>query len=84
MKKDRIRWMFAIGLLGLLGFTSCSPRLRPRRAVDTADTLKWTLPDSIRVITNPGERPIKLMYGVPPTRFETMQAPEKELKTELK
>jgi hypothetical protein len=46
--------------------------------------LKWTLPDSIRVITNPGERPIKLMYGVPPTRFETMEAPEKELKTELK
>ena len=81
MKKDRIRWMFAIGLLGLLGFTSCSPRLRPRRAVDTADTLKLSLPDSIRVI-NPGDAPIKLMYGVPPVRFEKMQAPEKELKTE--
>ena len=31
MKKDRIIKMLAIGLLGLLGFSSCSPRLRPRR-----------------------------------------------------
>ena len=81
MKKDRIRWMFAIGLLGLLGFTSCSPRMRPRRAADTVDTLKRTLPDSVRII-RPGEAPIKLMYGVPPVRFEKMVAPEKELKTE--
>ena len=64
MKKDRIIKMLAIGLLGLLGFSSCSPRLRPLK----------TRPDP--------DAPIKLMYGVPPARFERMEAPEKQLKTE--
>ena len=79
MKKDRITWMLAIGLLGLLGFTSCSPRLRARRVVESADTLKVIPPDTIRVRPN---EPIRLMYGVPPVRFEKMEAPEKQLKSE--
>ena len=82
MKKDRISWLFAIGLLGLLGFSSCSPRLRPRRQVDRVDTVKVLPPDTIRIRPNPGREPIKLMYGVPPARFETMEAPEKQLKKE--
>ena len=82
MKKDRIIGMLAIGLLSLLGFSSCSPRLRPRRQVTPADTLKVLLPDTIRVKPNPGNEPIKLMYGVPPVRYEKMELPEKELKTE--
>lgn len=81
MKKDRIRLMFAIGLLGLLGFSSCSPRLRPRRTENPVDTLKVHLPDTVIFRQNP-DAPIKLMYGVPPTRFEKMEAPEKQLKTE--
>ena len=86
MKKDRIRWMLAVGLLGLLGFTSCSPRLRPRRVLKDVDTLSILPLDTIRIKPNPGDfPPAKLMYGVPPTRFEPMQLPDKELnKTELK
>ena len=86
MKKDRIRWLFAIGLLGLLGFSSCSPRLRPRRA-STSDL------DSVRVIPipdtsgffrplpnpNPGDMPpAKLMYGVPPGQFKRIDLENKE------
>ena len=82
MKKDRLTWMLAVGLLGLLGFTSCSPRLRARRIVETVDTLKVLPPDTIRIKPNPLDPPIKLMYGVPPVRFEKMELPEKELKTE--
>lgn len=84
MKKDRIIKMLAIGLLGLLGFSSCSPRLRPRRAADPVDTLKVFPPiDTIIIKTRPDpDAPIKLMYGVPPARFERMEAPEKQLKTE--
>ena len=82
MKKDRIIGMLAIGLLGLLGFSSCSPRLRPRRQVDRVDTVKVLPPDTIRIRPNPGREPIKLMYGVPPVRFEKMEAPEKQLKKE--
>ena len=79
MKKDRIIGMLAIGLLSLLGFSSCSPKLRMRKVVDTVDTLKVLPPDTL--IIKP-EAPIKLMYGVPPVRFEKMEAPEKQLKTE--
>ena len=82
MKKDRIIGMLAIGLLGLLGFSSCSPRLRPRHQVDRLDTIKVLPPDTIRIRPNPGREPIKLMYGVPPVRFEKMEAPEKQLKKE--
>ena len=83
MKKDRIRWMLAVGLLGLLGFSSCSPKLRMRRAVEEVDTLKVFPPiDTVHIRPNPGGEPIKLMYGVPPVRFEKMEAPEKPLKTE--
>ena len=39
MKKDRIRWMLAVGLLGLLGFSSCSPKIRTRRVIKTVDRL---------------------------------------------
>ena len=84
MKKDRIIKMLAIGLLGLLGFSSCSPRLRPRRAADPVDTLKVFPPvDTIIIKPRPDlDAPIKLMYGVPPARFEKMEAPEKQLKKE--
>ena len=84
MKKDRIRWMLAVGLLGLLGFSSCSPKLRMRKLADPPlDTLKVHPPDSLMIIkpVKPDE-PIKLMYGVPPVPFEKMEAPEKQLKTE--
>ena len=80
MKKNRIRWMFAIGLLGLLGFSSCSPRLRMRRIVDDVDTLTILPPDTVRIQPGPIDPPpAKLMYGVPPARFERMELPEKEL-----
>ena len=83
MKKDRLIGLFAIGLLSLLGFSSCSPKLRMRKLVETpVDTLKVLPPDTIRIKPNPLDPPIKLMYGVPPVRFEKMELPEKELKTE--
>ena len=83
MKKDRFRWMLAVGLLGLLGFSSCCPKLRMRKVVEPpVDTLKVDLPDTIRILPGKPDAPIKLMYGVPPVRFERMEAPEKELKTE--
>ena len=81
MKKDRIRWMLAVGLLGLLDFSSCSPRLRPRRVTKNVDTLYVFPSDTIRLKPNPGEMPIRLMYGVPPVRFEVMERPDKN-KTE--
>ena len=75
--------MLAIGLLSLLGFSSCSPKLRMRKVVDApVDTLKVLPPDTLIVKPVKQNEPIKLMYGVPPVRFEKMQAPEKQLKTE--
>ena len=83
MKKDRIIGMLTIGLLSLLGFSSCSPKLRMRKVVDApVDTLKVLPPDTLIVKPVKPNEPIKLMYGVPPVRFEKMQAPEKQLKTE--
>ena len=82
MKKDRLIGMLAIGLLGLLGFSSCSPRLRMRKVIDTADTLRVLPPDTVIIKPVRPDQPIKLMYGVPPVRFEKMEAPEKQLKTE--
>lgn len=82
MKNNRIIGIVAVGLLSLLGFSSCSPKVRMRRAADTVDTLKVFPPiDTVRIRPNPGREPIKLMYGVPPVRFEQMQLPEKELKS---
>ena len=82
MKKDRLIGMLAIGLLGLLGFSSCSPKLRIRKVIDTADTLKVLPPDTMIIRPVKPDQPIKLMYGVPPVRYEKMEAPEKQLKTE--
>ena len=82
MKKDRIRWMLAVGLLGLLGFTSCSPRLRPNRVVEKEDADTLAFPsDTLRFKLDPGDMPIRLMYGVPPVRYEVMERPDNE-KTE--
>ena len=75
--------MFAIGLLGLLGFSSCSPKLRMRKVVDPpVDTIKVLPPDTVIIKPVKPQEPIKLMYGVPPVRYEKMEAPEKQLKTE--
>ena len=82
MKKDRLIGMLAIGLLGLLGFSSCSPKLRIRKVVDTVDTLKVLPPDTMIIRPVKPDQPIKLMYGVPPVRYERMEVPEKQLKTE--
>ena len=83
MKKDRIIGLLAVALLGLLGFSSCSPKYRMRRVVQEVDTLSVTLPpDTLRIKPDPLDPPIRLMYGVPPVRFERMELPEKELKTE--
>ena len=82
MKKDRLIGMLAIGLLGLLGFSSCSPKLRMRKVVDTVDTLKVLPPDTVIIRPVKPDQPIRLMYGVPPVRYEKMEAPEKQLKTE--
>ena len=83
MKKDRIIGMLAIGLLSLLGFSSCSPKLRMRKVVDSpVDTLKVLPPDTVIIKPVKPNEPIKLMYGVPPVRYEKMEAPEKQLKTE--
>lgn len=81
MKKERVIGMLAIGLLSLLGFSSCSPKVRMRRVVDQVDTLRIPPIDTVRIRPNPGREPIKLMYGVPPVRFEQMQLPDKELKS---
>ena len=91
MKKDRLTWMLAIGLLGLLGFSSCSPKLRPRRGPKA-------VVDTIRVIVSPDTTlfnpmpnpdpgnfpPAKLMYGVPPARYELQKVEGTLNKTELK
>ena len=83
MKKDRLIGLLAIGLLGLLGFSSCCPKLRMRRVVEhTADTLQVLPPDTVIIKPVKPDQPIKLMYGVPPVRYERMNAPEKQLKTE--
>ena len=76
MKKDRIRWMMAVGLLGLLGFSSCSPKIRARRVIKDVDTL-YVLPSDTTILKpNPGDMPIRLMYGVPPVRYEVMERPD--------
>ena len=81
MKRERIIGLLAIGLLSLLGFSSCCPKLRMRKRVDPpVDTLKVLPPDT--VIIKPIDQPIKLMYGVRPVLFERMEAPEKQFKTE--
>ena len=83
MKKDRLIGILAVGLLSLLGFSSCSPKLRLRKVVDApVDTLKVLPPDTLIIKPVKPDQPIKLMYGVPPVRYEKMQAPEKQLKTE--
>ena len=83
MKKDRIIGILAIGLLGLLGFSSCSPKLRMRKVVDPpVDTIKVLPPDTVIIKPVKPNEPIKLMYGVPPVRYEKMEAPEKQVKTE--
>lgn len=82
MKKDRLIGMLAIGLLGLLGFSSCSPKLRMRKAIDTAGAIEVLPPDTTILKPVRPNEPIKLMYGVPPVRYEKMEAPEKQLKME--
>ena len=83
MKKDCIIGILAIGLLGLLGFSSCSPKLRMRKVIDPpVDTIKVLPPDTVIIKPVKPNEPIKLMYGVPPVRYEKMEAPEKQLKTE--
>ena len=82
MKKNRFIGLLAVGLLGLLGFSSCSPKVRMRRAHDGTDTQVSPPIDTIIVKPDPGNRPIKLMYGVPPVRYKQMALPEKELKSE--
>jgi len=83
MKKDRLIGILAVGLLGLLGFSSCCPKLRMRKVVEnTVDTMKVLPPDTLRILPGKPDVPIKLMYGVPPVRYEKMEAPEKQLKTE--
>ena len=90
MKKDRLIWMLAVGLLGLLGFSSCSPRLRPRRSVKAkVDTIRvYVDPDTARFIKplpDPGDMPpAKLMYGVPPARYELKRIDDTQAKTEMK
>lgn len=80
MKKDHLIGLLAVGLLSVLGFSSCSPKLRMRKVVDPpVDTLKVVPPDTIRFIPGPPDAPVKLMYGVPPARFKYMEVPEKEL-----
>ena len=75
MDRNRIRWFFAAGLLGLLGFASCSPRLRPRKVQEAVpDTLVVIGADTLR--RKPEMPPVRLMYGVPPTRFQVMELPD--------
>ena len=78
MKRNRISWIFSVGILGLLGFASCSPRLHSRKAKEVVpDTLAVPRPDTLKKV--PGEfAPIKLMYGVPPARYEVMEATNTE------
>jgi hypothetical protein len=46
------------------------------------DTLKVFPPVDTIIVKPRPDAPIKLMYGVPPARFEKMEAPEKQLKKE--
>lgn len=85
MKKDRLIWMLAIGLLGLLGFSSCSPKLRPRRISKVkVDTVRVHVdPDTVRIkpLPNAGDLPpAKLMYGVPPARYELKEVKDLDKK----
>ena len=51
MKKDRLIGILAVGLLGLLGFSSCCPKLRMRKVVEnTVDTMKVLPPDTLRIL----------------------------------
>ena len=72
--------MFAAGLLCLLGFSSCSPKLRLRRTPKvTPDTIRVipSVPDTVRVNPDPRDfPPVKLMYGVPPARYELKKVDE--------
>jgi len=72
--------MFAAGLLCLLGFSSCSPKLRLRRTPQvTPDTIRVipSVPDTVRVNPDPRDfPPVKLMYGVPPARYELKKVDE--------
>lgn len=78
MSRNQFKWLLSVGLLTLLGFTSCSPRLRMRHKTDeTAPVDTLTIPRLDSLKRMPGA-PIKLMYGVPPSRFEVMDLPEKE------
>lgn len=85
MKKDRLIWMLAVGLMGLLGFSSCSPKLRPRRNVKVkVDTIRvYADPDTVRIkpLPNAGDfPPAKLMYGVPPARYELKEVKDLDKK----
>ena len=56
-----------------------------RKTGELLDRHFYDLPDILppdTLIIKPLDPPIKLMYGVPPVRFEKMEAPEKQLKTE--
>ena len=62
--------------MGLLGFSSCCPRLRTRQKTDVpVDTLRIPGIDTLR--RKPELPPVKLMYGVPPARYEVLDLPEK-------
>ena len=78
MKKERIIWLFAAGLLGLLGFSSCSPRLHQRKVPEAVDTLRIPKQDTLTKPIPGDFPPIKLMYGVPPGRYEKMSLPKNE------
>ena len=68
MKKERIGWLLAVGLLGLLGFSSCCPRLRPGRAVEKEDADTLSFPSDTLDLDE-----IIVMYGITPVRFEVME-----------
>lgn len=78
MNRNQFRWLLSVGLLALLGFTSCSPRLRTRHKTDVPSPVDTLLIPKLDTLRKTPEAPIKLMYGVPPTRFEVMNFPEKE------
>jgi len=69
----------APGPAGILFLQSAASAAAGRRFGGYAQGVSTV--DTIIVKPRP-DAPIKLMYGVPPARFEKMEAPEKQLKKE--
>lgn len=82
MDERRILTALLAALLGILGFSSCSHHLlKERNPIPPMEPIvKDTIP-VVRRDTTIGK--VKLMYGVPPARYRTMEIAPKEEQNEI-